>query len=289
MKIVLSRKGFDSGIGKVPSPIFPSGELFSLPIPEYSPNECAQTYTKIMMGDLSLGVIVHDLTQGKIKPNTLAHLDPDLNFKSLPRSEGWKPIFGQTGTAESHLRKNNIGEGDVFLFFGWFKQIHLVNGRYKYVPNAPDLHIIFGWLQIEKRISVAQHEEIPKWALEHPHCKRKPYSDVDCIYIATDEINLPKWNLRLSGAGVFTEFHSSLRLTADNRLRSVWKLPLWFYPKDKRTTLSYHGNIKRWHPNNDYVLLETVGRGQEFILDCNDYPEALDWLADKLCLSKQMP
>ena len=34
MKIILSRKGFDSGSGGCPSPIFPDGSLMSLPIPD---------------------------------------------------------------------------------------------------------------------------------------------------------------------------------------------------------------------------------------------------------------
>ena len=33
MKLILSRKGFDSQSGGCPSPIFPNGTLYSLPIP----------------------------------------------------------------------------------------------------------------------------------------------------------------------------------------------------------------------------------------------------------------
>ena len=33
MKVILSRKGFDSAFGGYPSPILPSGEMVSLPIP----------------------------------------------------------------------------------------------------------------------------------------------------------------------------------------------------------------------------------------------------------------
>ena len=33
MKIILSRKGFDSGYGKIASPILPDGTLLSMPIP----------------------------------------------------------------------------------------------------------------------------------------------------------------------------------------------------------------------------------------------------------------
>jgi hypothetical protein len=36
MKLILSRKGFDSSTGGIPSPIFPDGRMVSLPIPDKS-------------------------------------------------------------------------------------------------------------------------------------------------------------------------------------------------------------------------------------------------------------
>ena len=36
MKVILSRKGFDSGYGGMASPILPDGTLLSLPIPSKS-------------------------------------------------------------------------------------------------------------------------------------------------------------------------------------------------------------------------------------------------------------
>jgi len=87
MKIILSRKGFDSSLGKVPSPIFPSGELCSLPIPESMPDSCSARYEEIKVGERSLGTIVNELTQGKIKGDARAHLDPDLNSGSITRQE----------------------------------------------------------------------------------------------------------------------------------------------------------------------------------------------------------
>jgi Nucleotide modification associated domain 3 len=49
--------------------------------------------------------------------------------------------------------------------------------------------------------------------------------------------------------------------------------------------LSYHGDKSRWARDGDAVLLRTVGRGQEFVLDCQEYPEAIQWLCHLLCLS----
>src|SRR2546423_12137097 len=116
MKIILSRKGFDSSLGKVPSPIFPSGELYSLPIPESNSNNSTR-YEEIKAGDRFLGAIVNDLTQGKIKGDARAHLDPDLNSGSIPRQVNWKPGFGQAGGDEKQLHKKRVKKGGGFVFF----------------------------------------------------------------------------------------------------------------------------------------------------------------------------
>jgi hypothetical protein len=57
MKIILSRKGFDSAYGGYPSPIFPSGEMISLPIPledsmRYSDLKVGQTTYFAQMKEL---------------------------------------------------------------------------------------------------------------------------------------------------------------------------------------------------------------------------------------------
>ncbi len=284
VKIILSRKGFDASAGKAASPIFPSGELCSLPIPEPVPSGHAKRYEEIRIGCQSLGTIVNDLTEGKVKPDSLAHLDPDLNMASIPRLANWRPVFGQAGAAERHLLNHGVKEGDVFVFYGWFRQVEQVAGRYRYVKSAADMHVIFGWLQIERRIPVDHLSEIPAWALDHPHCKKTRYSSIDSIYISTDRMSLPNVIINKSGAGVFQKFNPALRLTAPNMSRSIWRLPGWFYPIENKPGLSYHRSLRRWKLEEDYVLLNSVGRGQEFVLDCQDYPEAIDWLTSLLCL-----
>ena len=54
MKLILSRKGFDSSYGKVPSPIFPDDRMLSLPIPDKS--------SVIKYSDISSGT-EHSLSQ----------------------------------------------------------------------------------------------------------------------------------------------------------------------------------------------------------------------------------
>src|SRR4051812_32704089 len=59
MRLILSRKGFDSALGGVASPIFPDTALTSLPIPL---PDAPKTYAELAKGPLGgLGPIVHDL------------------------------------------------------------------------------------------------------------------------------------------------------------------------------------------------------------------------------------
>lgn len=279
MKIILSRKGFDAANGRFPSPIFPDGALASLPIPETHPagQKVIRPYQAIQVGDVNMGKLVADLTRQQVQPSTPAHLDPDLNARSVPRSSGWKPLFGQAGAAEAHLQRMGIGEGDLFLFYGWFRQTAFTHSIYHYVPGAPDWHVLFGWLQIERRIPVNTLATIPLWAADHPHCQRRTPYKLDSLYISRDKLDLP--GVSRAGAGLFTHFIPLLRLTDPHSpRRSLWRLPAWFYPDGRQSTLSYHGRRDSWQPVDGYVQLQTVGRGQEFVLDCDDYPEAIGWL-----------
>lgn len=284
MKIVFSRKGFDGGTGKVASPILPSGELCSLPIPEGLAGRHAVHYADLCYGEHGMGKLVCDLTRGRMRAEHLVHLDPDLNRESLGKAgrlPGWRPLFGQAGAAERHLQNAGVQAGDLFLFYGWFRRVELRSGMYRYVRDAPDLHVLFGWLQIERRVSVARREGIPDWARYHPHCRRAQLSTLDSLYIAAEKLNLPEVSMkvRAAGAGVFRRYRPSLCLTNTDpyRSRRLWRLPEWMYPTEGKTPLTYHARQEAWGRESGYTLLRTAGRGQEFVLDCEEYPQAVEW------------
>src|SRR6266436_9207163 len=116
MKLILSRKGFDSANGGCPSPIL-DDRPFSLPIPDPS---SPTTYGEISpFNGIPIWQIVEDLTHGRVGRGNGAHLDPDLRRDALTRATGWRPIFGQADAAQSHLTNQGIGPGDLFLFFGY--------------------------------------------------------------------------------------------------------------------------------------------------------------------------
>ena len=147
MKLILSRKGFDSSAGGVPSPIFPDGRMLSFPIPD---KNSAIAYGDISHEGGSLGDLVADLTDGRIPPHYRAHIDPDLKTDSLPRLPDWRPIFGQTGQAQGHLRNNNVEQGDLFLFFGLFRRVEMVNDAYTWAGDSRPCHAIWGGCKLER-------------------------------------------------------------------------------------------------------------------------------------------
>jgi hypothetical protein len=261
----------------VASPIFPTGEFYSLPIPD---DGAPKSYGDIRAGNYDLGTLVNDLTRARVVPSQRAHLDPDLRHESIARKPGWRPLFGQADAAEGHLRRQGVAEGDLFLFFGWFREVVQMAGRYVYLRQAPHRHVIFGWLQIEKRICLDGACVTPDWASDHPHIDCEESLPLNTLYVATKKLVLPGIETNVRGGGTFDRYHDALCLTAEgSSRRSVWRLPKCFYPDGKNSVLSYHSQLHRWSMQEDHVLLQSAFRGQEFVLDCDEYPEALAWLA----------
>jgi hypothetical protein len=275
MRLIFSRKGFDSKNGGVPSPILPDGRMCSLPIPD-STSEIR--YSDIRCNDLSLGQVVSDLTGNRIEGTTEAHLDPDINPDSLPRRKHWTGIFGPSGPAYTHLLNCGFSEDDLFLFFGWFRETQWKNGALRFVPRAPDVHVIFGWLKVGTIKTVGEFANSERrWADYHPHFS--PYRGTEgVICLAQDKMKFPKSRHCLPGFGVFPTMNPSLRLTAPSATRSRWRLPKWFMPTIGKTPLSCHGDLKRWHKDKNWAYLDTVPIGQEFVLNCDDYPQINEWL-----------
>lgn len=276
MKIVLSRKGFDSASGGFPSPIFSDGRMLSLPIPD---KQSPTRYQEIEWNEYDLGKIVSDLTGGRTLSSHYAHLDPDLDFTSLPRPENWFPALGQTSAAQGHLRNRGVCAGDTFLFFGLFREIVARNGRLIWRKDARRLHVIWGWLQVGEVIAVDRCDKAKfRWASRHPHFNRSPDKN-NTLYVANENLDLGYLRDVKPAAGVFQGFSERLQLTdRGSESPGQWRLPVWFYPDNGRPPLSYHSNLTRWEKAWQCTRLKAVDRGQEFVLDCDYYPEAVEWL-----------
>jgi len=283
MKVIFSRKGFDGASGGVASPIFPNGRFCSLPIPDtrstirYDEIRCAVATAAPGASARAMGPLVEQLTSGRVSARHGAHLDPDLYAAALPRADGWRPLFGQAGAAQGHLARQGVGPGDLFLFYGWFRAVRSAEGRWCYVSAAPDVHMLFGWLQVDRTIALADGAMVPSWAAYHPHCYHS-YSGNNTLYVAAERLRLPGCAVAAPGAGIFTRMSPRLQLTAPGCSRSIWRLPRWFLPTGERPALTYHADAGRWQPKDGHVRLRTVGRGQEFVFDTADYPESLVWI-----------
>lgn len=105
MKIVLSRKGFDSQYGGWASPILPDGRMLTLPIPA---TNGLVTYGELSVGDgRSYLDVMRDLRRDRnnrlflyhrswlpLEEDMPAHLDPDLVASTIGRLPGWCGMFG---------------------------------------------------------------------------------------------------------------------------------------------------------------------------------------------------
>ncbi|MGA7675284.1 MAG: hypothetical protein WCA78_09600 [Rhizomicrobium sp.] len=265
MRVVFSRKGFDSAAGGCPSPII-EGKPTTIPIPTVMP-------TPMRYQDLKgeYGRLVEDLTNRRIKRTTRCHVDPDINQNVLGRLPGWRGAFGQTGAAQSHLNNQGVVQGDLFLFWGLF-QCAAKGRRWKF--NGPKQHRIFGWLQIGQIFhvgadgrSVLRHHT---WLRDHPHTSNG-WSHLNTIYVAADQLTL---NGRKTGVPGWGMFSKGFRLSEENSLVSNWQVPNWLNPARGGVGMSYHP-LDRWSGKG---TVRSAARGQEFVADTTGRRDALEWL-----------
>ncbi|MGL5838696.1 MAG: hypothetical protein ACRCY3_09375, partial [Sphingorhabdus sp.] len=208
MKLIFSRKGFDSGSGGAASPIV-DGRPISLPIPVLrgSGEKSGTSYADIGLGDL-----VAKATRGRLTGADFCHHDP---FHADGRF-----AFGQEAAAQGHLANQGVGAGDVFLFFGLFSD---ADGNARH-------HRIFGYMTVDDVLAVGGRPDAanaPIFAPRHPHFFGQ-WKANNTVYL---------------GRGALAQRASDrLRLTAPGEGVSVWTVPPWL----KQCGLTYHQHPARW-------------------------------------------
>ena len=301
-KIVLSRKGFDSSYGGVPSAFVRNGEMVSFPIPDAgstAPSDLVR-YKDILAEGMSLQERIKALYVDDIIADSFCrcHHDPDLVrdarsfWDGRPRSslDGWRGIFGQSNSskAEGHLRNNGVGKGDLFLFFGWFREAQREENGLRFCNDSHGVHAFFGYLQVGEKFPVPTDGKLPEkygCFADHPHLcplrlkgrREAENPQLDAVYIASDRLALPGVD-DMPGWGVFR--HSpELILTADNvPSHTIWDLRKTGLDKILRgRTITYHPDpAKTWRKDR---LFQSAYRGQEFIVS-DDGDETLSkWAA----------
>ena len=272
MKIILSRKGSDSGAlsGKMARPILPCGCLCSIPIPY----RCGISYTNPHFGSRSLHQIIRELNPRW--SNEVAHLDPDLRRDALTsRPADWRPAFGQSGAAAGHLINQGVGVGALFLFFGWFRRTVARHGQLKFDPqDAHGRHIVFGWLEVGH---VIDSQLLPK----HLHFLRN-HPDVRFFNDEGRPNRIYVSSLAGLSAGSFQTEQEGIVLTKAGGSRSQWLLPEAFESLFLERDLSYHGNEKRWDREGNKIALQSVSRGQEFVLDGKRHSKIREYFVSRI-------
>ncbi|MDD5463257.1 MAG: hypothetical protein PHG00_16820 [Methylococcales bacterium] len=259
MKIIFSRKGSDSTAGGFPSLIFPDNQLFSIPIPS-NPSHCDYSRLTFKYEDEPIQNILNQVTKNKIRNGSRYECDyaqavQGCHHDPMVIKETDRFSLGQTGRTESHLRNQEISSDDIFIFYGWFKRIALVDGHWMYDHNERDIHLIWSWMTVDEVIKLDSSDQVYS-ALKkfpelhvHPHLAPGWSSIPNSIYLSKKH-SLPRF--------------SEIRCLTDMKSydgRSRWRLPVCFNQPQAFTYL------KSFSPENNDVIMSYRGYGQEFVLD----------------------
>lgn len=269
VKVILSRKGFDSAAGGCPSPTI-DGRCVSLPIPTSMP-------TKVTYADLpnQMAEMVVQLSHGKISADRPCHVDPDIDTGLFPRPIGWRGALGQVGAAQSHLSNQGVGPGDLFLFWGLFRS---AERRDCWRFSGERQHRLFGWLQIGEVIHVGRDPEPTlrrfPWLSEHPHLQPGWGRD-NTVYLASETLEINGHRCDAPGWGLLP---SGRRLTLEGASPSHWIPPRWLHPKFGGPGMSYNP-AWRWLADG---TVKVASRGQEFVADVGEDCRVIEWLEEIL-------
>ncbi|MCM3584988.1 hypothetical protein M3182_04405 [Mesobacillus maritimus] len=290
MKLVLSRKGFDSGSGGCFSPYdHDSGKYIWIPIPEkvrsysnhirYSDIKLRNEYISGLKGSNlsevyknvkgSHYVNLRKKEYAAIDDHELfAHFDPMLGIPPwMVESQNCKvgKGFGQYN-ASPILGNHNVHEGSIFLFFGGFQSTSnkKISGHY-----------IYGWLKVKKRIETYKEctEILEQYDLHHhPHITEAAFNRNQKNYIFLPD----EWlfeDLGVPGCGYFTTLNNNLLLSNNKTSnKATWKLPIFFYQNLSQV------HQKTWNNTHDGYCTVKTGIGQEFVTELSEKVE--EWLRE---------
>jgi len=256
-KIVFSRKGFDTHNGGFPSPVFPDGTLYSVPIPgKY--NKKRYCDLEFVYGKDRIQDILNDLTKKRIKikgeSKKCNYNDAKFRCHEDPVVIDGKMTLGQVGSALGHLRKQNVQKGDIFLFYGLFQKVERKEGKWKYIGKP--FHMIFGYMKIEEVFNVNEGEDDNLRV--HPHF---------------DDEFMKKYN---KDNMIFTGREYKIFNFDDKRVLSALKSnkghSYWCIPVDVDFSLAF-SHIKKMEVKGSEVYFRSPSPGQEFVLNLDAIPQ----------------
>jgi hypothetical protein len=262
------------------------GRLVPLPIPETDPCRSIP-YENLCFDNRSYLDLLQSLYPNKDFTHTAAHVDPDIVRPVLPRHHAWRGIFGQAWAAAGHLREQAVDAGDLFLFWGRFRETTRGKNGTVMFARARPLHVVFGYLQVEtvlsdplQAITAGSPPTAVTWAPGFPHFQQRSLRPTghERVFIARPTLSFapdrPGW-------GVF-KWRDALRLSdPDSQGVSHWRLPACF----DQVELSYNPRTtaRNWRRNGEHVHFTAASRGQEFV--CEMTPSVRAWAEDLIVSS----
>ena len=258
MKVILSRKGFEPTHGGIPSPIMPDGTLLLLPKPVEDGTIHYQELTYQGQSYYDIAVSLDENLQETLK-NASCHTGCFINPASHVPPLEWYPAYIHNGPLESHLSRQNVSVGDIFLFYGWFRQTEYDNTyRLRFVPDAPELNIVFAYFQIGAIIKdnsfFSNHYN---WQLNTLTNKRFVISST--IYLPTKKLS---YNNHQPGCDILS-YSSKLILTKPGYHYNQWQLPDFLCSPD--VTITYHNNRNNgFLSGKDYFKASPIS--EEFVI-----------------------
>ena len=279
-RVVISRKGFDSSTGKKPpraSPIFKNGSIFSIPV--HIDNETPHSFKEVSYAGINaydaIKHVYSNCRKQVYSENDACHYDPNLSTKP--------GLFGQQGSDQRELEKGSVSEGDLFLFFGWFKTYEFKD----YFKNL-DCHHLFGWLQIGSIVQGTNKIKIfcEERNIKHPHSYGSWTKNT--LYIANNHLESHYGVLRNKGSGLFPETNEKLVLSEqENKRKSMWKMPEKYFLEigeslcaDEMFSVPNSRGPRNWFNSRQLTIDTHVGNWQEMVLNSEEYPSIEKWAFD---------
>jgi hypothetical protein len=278
MKIIFSRKGFDTSNGGFPNLILPDGTMFAIPIPDKK--------QKFRYGNLdftyegeNIFKIINDVTNNRIKYSSKKKkrvVTKSIDYCTSAFTAHNDPFFhkefgyflGQQYSAQGHLDKNNVGKGDLFLFFGNFREIEKDDGQWQFVRNKYVRHVLFGWLQIDNVTNLNDFSQKEKLLQTYPFLESHPHINYNypknTLYSpSTKAMEINGTKLGVKGSGQF-KYSASINIGDPCKQRlTAWVLSNII---DSEEYFSRKVNIVDLY--NKYNLIELPRTiWQEIILD----------------------
>jgi hypothetical protein len=164
--------------------------------------------------------VVEDLTSTRGQPprwtgDDFTYVSPDIRNPVQSTFDNQPGLVLAGGAQEGHLRKQGVDKDDIFLFFGLFRHVEEVAGRWQFVPHAPEQHVLFGWLQV----GATHREDGEGWQ--------------GGWYVARDEL-ISNSTTTKRGYGIFEYLDERLVLTEPGAAPSRWRLPSGSIPNRRR-------------------------------------------------------